>query len=279
MRTIRSLSRIDLITTDPERLAAFYGALGFRDLGGPPNDPVLDRRMRLQLGAQRADLVRMRGHGAPYPSSVPGWSPYFQHIAIVVSNMAEAYGRLLALTGWTPITTDGPQHLPKTSGGVIAFKLRDPEGHPLELIAFDPRHTPDEWCRPDTDSLFLGIDHSAISVVDPTRSTRFYEELGLIRTGGSLNLGPEQARLDDVHDPVVEVTALSSASQPTPHLELLSYRGDYPRPIALLELNDVAASRLVFAVDPAGFDGELTARDPDGHVLIFENPEKYTSAA
>ncbi len=59
-------------------------------------------------------------------------------------------------------------------------------------------------------------------------SIDFYEDLGLSRTASSLNVGREQALLDDVPDPVVEVTALSPA-QATPHVELLCYRGDFDR--------------------------------------------------
>ena len=73
-------------------------------------------------------------------------------------------------------------------------------------------------------ALFLGIDHSAISVSDTSVSKAFYAQLlGMIESGHSLNKGPAQARLDGLDDPVVDVTALQPTGQATPHLELLGY--------------------------------------------------------
>ncbi|MGB8684208.1 MAG: hypothetical protein WCD12_15080, partial [Candidatus Binatus sp.] len=60
---------------------------------------------------------------------------------------------------------------------VTALKFRDPEGHPLELIAFPPDDTPAKWQRSSTAEC-LGIDHSAISVAVTERSVKFYERLG-----------------------------------------------------------------------------------------------------
>ncbi len=39
----------------------------------------------------------------------------------------------------------GPERLPARSGGVSAFKFRDPDGHPLELLAFPPEAVPPIW--------------------------------------------------------------------------------------------------------------------------------------
>jgi catechol 2,3-dioxygenase-like lactoylglutathione lyase family enzyme len=274
--SVRNLARIDLVSADPDRLAAFYGALGFDRAGPSRQGPDGDRRLDLGLGEERIGLIRPVRSGAPYPPSVPGWSPYFQHIAIVVGDMADAYAQLRAATGWTAISTEGPQRLPAASGGVTAFKFRDPEGHPLELIAFPPDRTPDRWLSTDGAKLFLGIDHSAVSVADTGRSIDAYEQLGLKRTSGSLNIGAEQGRLDDVSEPVVEVTALSLARQPTPHVELLCYRGDFNWPVRQLEPNDIAATRLVFEMDIGAGTQDRPApgmlRDPDGHLIVLEAP-------
>ena len=255
MREVRGLWRIDVISAEPERLAAFYEALGFTRSG--TSREGRETRLGLRLGEARVDLVRPARLGAPYPAAAPGWSPSFQHFAIVVSDMRAAYARLQAQTGWTAISTDGPVRLPEASGGVTAFKFRDPEGHPLELImsAASPAGGAD---------VFLGIDHSAISVADTQRSIEFYETLGLTRVGGSLNTGPEQARLDDMAAPVVEVTALAP-TEPTPHLELLCYRGNFPRDASRLGPNDIAATRVIF-----GQAASVMIHDPDGHLIVVD---------
>jgi catechol 2,3-dioxygenase-like lactoylglutathione lyase family enzyme len=262
-----------MVSAEPERLAAFYRTLGFADCE-PANGSVdVITRVGLRLGEQRIGLLEPRRRGAPYPPSVPGWSSYFQHIAIVVADMTDAYAQLLAQAGWTPISTAGPQRLPEASGGVTAFKFRDPEGHPLELLWFAPGHAPAQWRRFSGDGLFLGIDHSAVSVADTDRSGSFYGQLGLKRTGGSYNAGVEQARLDDVSQPSVQVTALSPSDRPTPHVELLSYRGDFSRPTQPLAPQDIAATRLVFEVDD--IEEQPAARhirDPDGHLIVLERP-------
>lgn len=42
--------------------------------------------------------------------------------------------------------------LPESSGGVTAFKFRDPDGHPLELLAFPDGKVPSRWgAQPDAE--------------------------------------------------------------------------------------------------------------------------------
>jgi catechol 2,3-dioxygenase-like lactoylglutathione lyase family enzyme len=289
MSLVRRLARVDLVSCDPARLADFYGALGFQLAGHTLSTAAGRSRLDVKLGGQRIGLVTPQGVARPYPPSVPGWSPYFQHVAIVVSDMARAYQRLSEARRWTAISTDGPEQLPEASGGVTAFKFRDPEGHPLELIAFSSGRTPDHWRQAGGNEIFLGIDHSAISVADTDRSRCFYEQLGLARTGGSSNVGAEQTRLDDVAGATVEVSALSPPDPSTPHIELLSYRGTFQRPTAPLDIDSVAATRLVFTLDRAmgphiplpdasglgptrlsGQDRSTLLRDPDGHLLMLE---------
>jgi catechol 2,3-dioxygenase-like lactoylglutathione lyase family enzyme len=277
---LRRLSRIDLISADPGSLAGFYEALGFTRTGAARAGLGEETRLAMRLGAQRIDLVRPSRIGAPYPPSVPGWSQRFQHLAIVVSDMEGAHARLKARVGWTAISADGPQHLPETSGGATAFKFRDPEGHPLELIAFAPARTPDRWRRPANAGLFLGVDHSAISVAETRRSVDFYERLGLIPTGGSTNVGVEQARLDAIAAAHVEVTALSTPTHSTPHVELLCYRGAFVRDTDAPRPGDIAATRLVFEAESAQQGQELRPlmRDPDGHLIVLERVAAYSGS-
>lgn len=277
MNEVRRLSRIVLICADAAALATFYArAFGFAPCAGPNADPALAGLLGVEaaevtlmcLGDETVALVQTSPQGRPYPAGVAGWSPLFQHFAIVVSDMAAAYAALRAVRGWTPISTDGPQVLPASSGGVTAYKFRDPEGHPLELLAYPAGAAPPHWAGRKRQSC-LGIDHSAISVADTEQSVAFYSKLGLKRVARSLNQGLEQERLDGLPAPIVEVTAMAPETQPTPHVELLCYRGRFPRNQSLADANDIAATQLVF--DAARGAGCML-RDPDGHLIRLEEP-------
>jgi catechol 2,3-dioxygenase-like lactoylglutathione lyase family enzyme len=271
---VERLARIALNAADPEALARFFiDAFGFSRLAGNER-----KSQALALGPTRLDI--MRATGRSYPADVPGWSPLFQHCALATANMTRAMTRLERIPGWSAISTDGPEHLPKSSGGVTAFKFRDSEGHPLEFLAFPdaPATSPLESAE-----LFLRIDHSAISVADTRRSIVFYKNLGLNVGGRSWNVGPEQARLDAVPDARVEVTRLDLSSGAKPHVELLCYRGVFDRNVAPPGPDDVAATRLVFAVESGDALNAMAARhrdrlirqdersillrDPDGHLV------------
>jgi catechol 2,3-dioxygenase-like lactoylglutathione lyase family enzyme len=195
----------------------------------------------------------MRG-GAARSAAVNATS--FQHFAIVVSDMRAAMARLGAVPGWQPISRDGPRLLPERSGGVTAFKFRDPDGHPLELLEFPADRVPAVWRG--AAGLFLGIDHSAITVMETARSVAFWRGLGFERVGGSVNSGPEQAALDGLDAPVVEVTALE-AGDAGPHLELLCYR----TPPVFADARD-AEDALATAIVLGGGE-RVSAVDPDGH--------------
>jgi catechol 2,3-dioxygenase-like lactoylglutathione lyase family enzyme len=304
--SVSSLSCIVLICRDAERLAEFYThAFGFVPLNdSPKSEPGFGsligvangqvRMKKLRLGGQYVGLAQPEPCGRRYPDNVPGWDPLFQHFAIVVSDMATAVAALRVIPGWTAISIDGPQTLPASSGGATAFKFRDPEGHPLELLAFSPAAKPSNWATRSAKAC-LGIDHSAISVADTGRSVAFYNGLGLTCTAGSLNVGPEQQKLDGIADAVVEVTALTPTSTPThsvPHVELLCYRGNFDRRKVLANADDVAATQLVFAAARDAYDvliernraaivhgpivSELGAshallRDPDGHWICLQH--------
>lgn len=303
MNAVQRLSRIIMICRDPDRLASFYeAAFGFALTGeGSISEPALseligvkgatERIVTLRLGEQEIGLAGISPPGDPYPRSVTGSNPLFQHCAIVISDMPAAYARLSVQAGWNRISADGPQLLPASSGGVTAYKFRDPEGHPLELLAFAAAAVPARW-RKFSASACLGIDHSAISIADTGRSVKFYERLGFHCIGRSLNCGPAQDKLDSIPKALVEVTALAPRKCSTPHVELLCYRGRRTRYTALPDTNDAAATRLVLTVDnheilqalcaqcsddllsgPVRFEnGALRAmvRDPDGHILCLE---------
>ncbi len=246
----------------------------------------------MQLGAQILELTEFADPGRPYPEPRAANDPWFQHFAIAVSDMDQAFAELSRF-GAEPISHGGPQRLPPSTGDVTAYKFRDPDGHPLELS-----HAPQNHWATDaasTGPATLGLDHSALAVADLDASLRFYTEgLGLRLGPRALNQGPEQARLDGLDDPKVDILTLTTADS-GPHLELLHYR--QPRsaaPPLWPGMNDIAAARLVMrtqaldqVVERAIAAGgaristrivetasgrRVLLRDPDGHILDLISP-------
>ncbi len=283
---IERLARFGLTTNDTDRLALFYErAFGFRRLesrrrSGGDFERLMDVQggalnLGLALGDEVVELLQFDRPGRPYPTESSSADRIFQHFAIVVTDMPSAYQKLLSAPDWTAISSAGPERLPDRSGGVTAFKFRDPEGHPLELLAFPDGKAPQRWRSRPAHNGCIGIDHSAISVADSARSAAFYQGLGLQVAARSLNWGQEQARLDGLDDPRVEVTALQPL-QPTPHVELLGYAPAAVDRGAALRSNDIAATRLIFETSSRSApDQDSTARrllDPDGHHLLVLDP-------
>jgi catechol 2,3-dioxygenase-like lactoylglutathione lyase family enzyme len=89
----------------------------------------------MRLGGEEVEFVAYRRPGRAYPADSRSPDLWFQHFAIVVSDMDRAY-RQLQRAGARPISRGGPQTLPEQNGRVRAFKFRDPDGHPLELLFF-----------------------------------------------------------------------------------------------------------------------------------------------
>ncbi len=257
---LRRLLHIGLNVGDLERAQRFYAeALGFEAVAEGVNATLADilgvvrvRTRTLQFGAQVVELAACDPPGAPYPAGSTSADLWFQHFAIVVPDIGKAYGRLRSC-GHTPITRDGPQQLPAASGGVTAYKFRDPDGHPLELIQF-----------PDRALDMPGINHSAISVADVARSVAFYTGLGMSVGLRQTNTGPEQDRLDGLDHVSVAVVPLHPAHQAEPHVELLGYGNPRGRS-AVMGATDIGATRLVMASDSAP---EMIS-DPDGHRLLL----------
>lgn len=279
MTNALAIRRLSFTAADLGRAGAFYAALGFVPTETGPADAdelaalglprARAERLRMRLGAQEIEFLAFDPPGRTYPPDSTSSDLWFQHIAIAVGDMREAHRRLMAAGGATPITEGGPQHLPPNTGGVTAFKFRDPDGHPLEFLEFPPGVGDPAWQRPEGGSPFLGIDHTAISVGEVGRSRAYYEGLGFRQSSRSLNRGPEQQRLDDLAGDVAEVVGLSLAV-PTPHLELLAYRTGPRRPIAADgRPDDIAATRLVLRRGAAG-EPPCLVRDPDGHLILID---------
>ncbi len=302
---VSAFLRVGMTVKDPERAETFYrDGLGFARSGETViDDPawarlmgvpatVTVRALRMRLGAQEVELVAFDPPGHPYPDVRASNDPWFQHIAIVVEDMEAVCSRLRRLSA-SPISNGGPQLLPANTGGVTAFKFRDPDGHPLELLHFPPGVGDAAW-RHGVGSSPLGYDHSAIVVEDVERGIAFYSDLlGLRVVGRSLNKGEEQDRLDGLTNCEVDVVGLAPAHVPTPHVELLHYRRPPGRaPDFGIEATDIASTRQVHRVDDldglterlkesgAVFvspgiatldtgDRAVTIRDPDGHMIVL----------
>jgi catechol 2,3-dioxygenase-like lactoylglutathione lyase family enzyme len=238
-----ALTRVQLVSHNPDSLALFYQtALGFSRLEAAG--------ILLRYGDSEIEVISFDPAGAAFPAAQRADDVSFQHFAMIVPDIAAAYDGLRGMGGWRAISLDGPVKLPASSGGVTAYKFRDPEGHPLEFIE-PPAPAP------------ARIDHTAIVVADTARSVAFYAGFGLKVRARTLNQGAEQAALDGLDAPVVDVTRLGDAAGHL-HLELLCYRG--AADTAVLGEHDVAATRLVFATD-----GETKLiKDPDGHFIYVE---------
>ncbi len=233
---VQKIKAIGLTVTNCDRSLNFYQeALGFEligditvegqdysDLEGVPGAKI--RIVTLQLGDELIELMEyLNVESKPIPSDSQSNDLWFQHLAIVVSDIDRAYAHLRSFP-IEPISVE-PQTIPpsnEASAGVRAFKFKDLDGHDLELIWFPPDKGQDKWHQ-DTNRLFLGIDHSAIAISNTEQSLHFYRDLlGMQIEGGSLNQGETQARLDGLSQAKVKVTPLRP-SQGGLGIELLDY--------------------------------------------------------
>jgi len=255
------IDRVTLIVSDLDRAEEDYvGTFGCRVEQRGDLDPALTgvlcirqargRRSLLRLGRERIELLEFTDSmGRPYPPGSTSTDLWFQHMAIVVDGMTDAHQQVMANRHFRPISRNGPVRLPDSSGGVTAFKFRDRDGHPLELLAFPEGHVPAAWRDANGTGPFLGVDHTAIAVSDTARSARFFGSVFGFGVGTRTeNRGSEQADLDDVEDVHVSVTRLAP-DLPAPGLELLHYHAGTRRPIPRdTASNDIVATHSVVRV-------------------------------
>lgn len=303
----RSVDSVGFTVSDLDRSVRFFeDVLGFRKVsevevaGGDYERlqgvfPLRMRVARLRLGEETLELAEyLAPAGRPVPADSRSNDRWFQHVAIIVSDMHAAYARLREHR--VAHASSGPQRLPvwnQAVGGIEAFYFKDPDGHVIEVLAFPPGKGDPRWQRKN--ALFLGIDHTAIVVGDTEKSLAFYRDtLGLAVAGESENYGEEQERLNAVFAARLRITALRAGGGPG--VELLEYLapGD-GRPIpADQRASDIAHWQTTFRSESAdaaysslrqtgvgfvspgpvtlpdhalGFSRGVTAHDPDGHVL------------
>jgi catechol 2,3-dioxygenase-like lactoylglutathione lyase family enzyme len=263
--------RISRVVGDLARAAAFYARMGFRRVDAPEELVAAEllglldmHQVVLRLGAQEIALVQCNPPGPVYPRGSRSNDLWFQHLAIVVSDMDAA---VLALGDVEAISAGGPQVLPPQNGGVVAFKFRDPDGHPLELIHFPPGQGRAIW-QGGGEGPFLGIDHSALAIGSGRRSLPFYRRLGFRVVARSFNHGPAQSRLDGLPGAAVHVTGLRIPGVCGPGLELLRYMPPgrkRPHTATNAMLTDWVTLHV------PGQPSRVIA-DPDGHLLLLEGP-------
>ncbi len=254
------------------------------------------RVVRIRLGDEFIELTEyLAPRGRPIPVDSRSNDRWFQHVAIIVSDMDRAYAWLRQHK--VQHASTGPQRLPdwnKNAAGILAFYFKDPDGHNLEILRFPPDKGDPKW-RETRGRMFLGIDHTAIVVGDTDTSLPFYRDiLGLKVVSESENYGPEQERLNNVFGARLRITTLRAPAGPAlEFLEYLTPRDGRPVP-ADHRANDLAhwQTRLVTRdagavaqdlragkasfISPGvvsmtegvlGFTKGILARDPDGHVL------------
>lgn len=228
------------------------------------------RVARLSLGQELIELTQYVGSGgAPFPPDTRANDRWFQHMAIVVSDMQRAYGVLR--DHGVRFASSWPQKLPQTlpnAAGIEAFYFRDPDGHFLELIHFPPDKGDPKW-QAAASTLFLGVDHTAIVVSDTEKSRAFYESLGMHVAGTSDNYGYEQEHLNGIFGAHLLITSMRGESGPG--VEFLQYL--YPtdgRPIPYnLKPSDAAYWQTKLDTGEPIARSQKVVRDPDGHALAI----------
>ncbi len=259
------------------------------------------RVVRMKLGGEEIELTEyLAPKGKSFPTDSRSNDHWFQHIAIIVSDMDKAYEWLRK--NKVQHASTGPQRLPDwnpNAGGIKAFYFRDPDGHFLEALWFPQGKGDPKWHVP-SEKLFLGIDHTALVVSNTESSLKFYREgLGLRVAGESENYGTEQEHLNNVFGARLHITSLRAASGPgIEFLEYLAPRDGRPLPLdekandllhwqtklvtgnaegALQRLHSSTAALIssgvvTFPDAQLGFHKGLLVRDPDGHVMQIIEP-------
>jgi catechol 2,3-dioxygenase-like lactoylglutathione lyase family enzyme len=277
------VSDVEVTGGDYERLQGLFG--------------LRMRVVRMKLGDESIELTEyLAPRGRPFPIDTRSNDHWFQHVAIIVSDMDKAYRTLRQHK--VQHASSGPQRLPdwnKNAGGIQAFYFRDPDGHFLETLQFPKGKGDPKWQR--TDKLVLGIDHTAIVVKDTEEGLKFYRDtLGFKVVGESENYDTEQEHLNNVFGARLRITALRASSGPgIEFLEYLSPRDGRPMP-GDEKANDIAhwqtrlltrdaeaaaqatrdrkfpfisAGVVSLTQKSLGFSKGLLVRDPDGHVMAL----------
>ena len=254
------------------------------------------RVARFKLGGEHLELTEyFTPQGRPIPIDSQSNDRWFQHIAIIVSDMDKAYAQLRASR--VRHASTGPQTLPAyitAAAGIKAFYFKDPDNHVLEILQFPEGKGLPKWAElAKGGSLFLGIDHTAIVVDDTENSLGFYrDELGLHVAGESTNYGTEQEHLNNVRGARLHITGLRTKADgiAVEFLHYLAPRNGRALPadtrssdlwhwqtsfvidrlsvlLGANQLNYISSGSVPFATEPLGFYRAALVRDRDGHAV------------
>jgi catechol 2,3-dioxygenase-like lactoylglutathione lyase family enzyme len=236
-----TVADVDRETTFFTKVLPFEKVADFRVSGGEYDkmEGVFNTNMRivhLKLGEQMVELTQYVSPPTGRPIPVPSYSndSWFEHMAIVVSDMDAAYKILqennVQQISANPITISESN---PGAAGIKAVKFHDPEGHDLELIYFPAGKGDPSWQK-SGNKLFLGLDHTAMTVASTEESVMFYRDvLGLDVGGVTLNTGATQGVLDGLFNDTCLVTPMLPVAAP-PHIEFLDYKtppGGRPMPV------------------------------------------------
>jgi len=221
-QTAKSVSEITVTVSNLDKVVPFYTqVLPFKVLDtfsldaktavllyNLPRHAAAVKQVRLGLGEQTFVLQEFPNASKqnPIPTDSKSNDLWFQHIAIVVSDMDKAYD-ILRKNRVKHVSTS-PQTLPAyitAAAGIKAFYFQDPDGHNLEIIYFPQGKGNPKWQK-NKSKIFLGIDHSAIGISDTPKEQAFYEMLGLKLAGKSENYGSEQEHLNQVFGARLEIS-------------------------------------------------------------------------
>jgi catechol 2,3-dioxygenase-like lactoylglutathione lyase family enzyme len=228
------------------------------------------RVAKLQMGDETIELTEfLTPKGRPIPPDSRSNDRWFQHMAIVVRDMEQAYQHLRQYG--VPQTSPNPQTLPEwnpIAGGIQAFYFKDLDGHNLELIHFPAGKGDLKWQR-STESLFLGIDHTAIVVANTAASRAFYcDRLGMTLQQESQNFGLEQEHLSGISGVQVQISSLRAPAGLG--IELLEYveanHDGLPIPTNT-HANDLWFWQTAIAIEDLEFNHNILIQDPDGHTI------------
>jgi catechol 2,3-dioxygenase-like lactoylglutathione lyase family enzyme len=279
--SFEKVSDTEIWGTEFEHLTAVFGARA--------------RVVDLRLGNERLELTEyLTPQGRPVPIDSRSNDRWFQHIAIIVSDMDKAYAQLRAAK--VRHASTGPQTLPAyitAAAGIKAFYFKDFDNHVLEILQFPSDKGAAKWHELEkTGKLFLGIDHTAIVVGDTETSLKFYRDtLGLAVAGTSDNYGPEQERLNNVFGARLHITGLKTKEDGIA-VEFLQYIAPadgraYPRDTRSSDLwhwettfaadtalifnnfnaDFISSGIVAFPNAQLGFRRAAMFRDPDGHAV------------
>lgn len=256
------------------------------------------RVVKLRLGDEFIELTDyLTTGGRSIPEDAKSNDLFFQHIAIVVSDMDKAFQQVKKYN--VEFVSTAPQTLPKTipaAEGIKAFYFHDPDNHNLELIYFPEGKGQDKW-QHSNGKIFLGIDHTAIGVSNTDNSHVFYATLlGVDRKGDSWNKGIEQEHLNNVQGASLHITGYRSAAGPG--IEFLQYIQPGPgrlypadsraddiwfwqttlivkdASVLYQQLKDAGVSFISKCIVEQQSDAVITKsfviRDPDGHAMMIK---------